>query len=912
MTESSIADRPPRTRWAWSLGVLLLLAGLTTLAWQLEKRRVEAERVLDFNRDTAQFTLELGDRLNLHAQFLRTFAIVFGNAPAPDAAGWQDLIARLQVNDHLPGVLAYGYAPRVYPEERAAFEAATRRKLGAEDFRITPAATADPAFPVRYLAPSQPVAGQALGFDMFSEPIRRAAILQACTSDAVAISAPTHLVFDRAGEVPGFIMYRAIYRPGLPTSSAEERRRALAGVAYSAYRTREFIQSLGLRVAPRLAFEIFDDQGYSSTLGREQLTLGYASRDDLAQQSVVRTTRSEISFGGRTWRVLFHELEEGSGTSVPDKPTLLLIAGLLLSASLAAILHFQINHRYRAEASAQRITHDLVATESALRVADTLKQAVLDAATEIAVIATDAQGTITLFNRGAERMLGYTASAMVGHGSVTRFHDAAEIHAREVALSERLGRPVTGFEVFATPAEAAGMDQSTWTYLRSDGQRLPVELTVTPQHDGQGRIFGYLGIAVDVSKRIAAEQELRAQHAILQSIIEHIPGGVSLVDGHLNFIAANRELGRLLELPPELLQKKDLSFYDVALFNAQRGEYGPGDPVEQARQRTELARNPVSHQVERERPNGRTLEIRGTPLPAGGFVTIYTDISARKAAEAELRRHRDHLQELVGERTARLERALAAAQAAHQAKSEFLANMSHELRTPMHAILSFSNLGMGRSQAPELERLHQYFSRIHESAERLLLLINDLLDLSQLESGQSPRNTEDFALPPILVDVRDHLESLLLERGLTLHIDVADPLPAVTGARQQIERVIHNLLSNAIKFSPPGGTIALQLVATTLPGGRRSGDSRRIPAILLAVVDQGPGIPDGELESIFDKFVQSTRTKTGAGGTGLGLAICREIVLAHRGTISAENNTGGGSTFKVCLPTKDPSAGEFS
>ena len=262
-------------------------------------------------------------------------------------------------------------------------------------------------------------------------------------------------------------------------------------------------------------------------------------------------------------------------------------------------------------------------------------------------------------------------------------------------------------------------------------------------------------------------------------------------------------------------------------------------------------------------------------------------------AQEELWHINENLELRVAERTADLQKARKAAEAANRVKSDFLSNISHELRTPMHVILNCAKIGMTHLETGNLPKIHQYLNNIRMSGERLSYLLNDLLDLSRMEARKVNLNSQRCNLFDILQLSVAELETLKAEKNinLVLHSSTADP--NVYCDRQQILQVFINLYSNAIKYSPVGGTIAITIADAAT--------EQRTPALLCSVEDQGIGIPPNELVMVFDKFVQSSKTKTGAGGTGLGLAICQEIVELHKGKIWAENGPAGGARFQLLL-----------
>jgi signal transduction histidine kinase len=236
------------------------------------------------------------------------------------------------------------------------------------------------------------------------------------------------------------------------------------------------------------------------------------------------------------------------------------------------------------------------------------------------------------------------------------------------------------------------------------------------------------------------------------------------------------------------------------------------------------------------------------------------------------------------------------AEMANKAKTEFLANMSHELRTPMHAMLSYSKLGIEKVD-DKSSKIFKYFSNISNSGERLLKLVNNLLDLSKLEAGKMEFNFIKSDIEQCVNQVQTELTSLISDKNIALKFNNKLKDNNIVFDQGTMVQVLINVISNAIKFSPMKGEIFL-----TLSDDLISYNSQKYPAVLVAVQDQGIGIPEDELGLIFDKFTQSSKTNKGSGGTGLGLSIAATIVENHKGKIWAENGTDRGAIIKILIP----------
>lgn len=380
---------------------------------------------------------------------------------------------------------------------------------------------------------------------------------------------------------------------------------------------------------------------------------------------------------------------------------------------------------------------------------------------------------------------------------------------------------------------------------------------------------GLVCIVEDVSALRAAAQNLRQSERLKRSVLDAISDSFALIDDSRRFVDVNQALCLQLGLHRSvLIGQTPESVWGEALG---RRLFPPLEAL-----------TPGSGQQEILLPV-RSGQRHPFLVSYGAIPDESGRLAYRFAFLADISRQKQIANSLL--------EAKEAAEAANQAKSSFLTNMSHELRTPMHAILSFSEMGQLRSASDS--DLNRYFERIQNAGQRLLALLNDLLDLSRLEADRMSYDKGMNSLQHTVLAAVSEVSSLTATRRISIETDADSPRIIAHFDRARITQVVINLLSNAIKFSPEGGVIHVDFVSdTTLPDGRA--------AVGLRVRDEGPGIPIEEIELIFESFVQGSQTQ--ASGTGLGLAISQRIVRDHGGEISAANHADGGAVFTVLLP----------
>lgn len=501
------------------------------------------------------------------------------------------------------------------------------------------------------------------------------------------------------------------------------------------------------------------------------------------------------------------------------------------------------------------ITAQKLAEEERERIANLLGN-VLAAATEVSIIATDAAGVITTFNRGAERLLGYAAKELIGQETPARFHLADEVMARGAELSALLGQPVQGFRVFVELPERSGAETHEWTYVHRDGRHIPVSLVVTTMRDESGRIIGYLGIALDITASKQAARELDQ----FKSTLDRTLDCVFMFDAEtMKFIYFNegalRQVGytrqELLAMHPYDI-KPEIS---AEQFHAMTAPLLAGE------------RDALTFETLHRHKNGQDIPVEvflqyfNHPGERAHFAAIVRDITERKRIDGM--------------------------------KNEFISTVSHELRTPLTSISGALGLIAGGALGDMPEKARQMIDIAHRNSLRLGFLINDLLDMEKLVAGKMQFNLQVQPLLPLIAQAIEANRAYGAPRRISIALQSALPDVQVRIDSERLMQVLANLLSNAIKFSFEDGTVEV-------------GMALQENTLRVTVTDHGQGIPAAFRERIFQKFSQADASDTRQkGGTGLGLAISRELIQRMGGSIGFASEEGKGACFYFELPCGD-------
>jgi Na+/proline symporter/signal transduction histidine kinase/ActR/RegA family two-component response regulator len=387
-----------------------------------------------------------------------------------------------------------------------------------------------------------------------------------------------------------------------------------------------------------------------------------------------------------------------------------------------------------------------------------------------------------------------------------------------------------------------------------------------------------------------ASRKLRFNRELLETMMDNLPQGVCVVNAEMRLVAWNQRYLDLFDYPSGFVFAGQ-PVEELIEYNAERGWCGPGDARMHARKRVAYMRAHSPHTSERRRPDGRVIELRGQPLPEGGFVTAFNDVTGHKRTEESLREINETLEMRVEERTRQLAAAVAQAEQANESKTRFVMAASHDLLQPLGAARLF-NAAL-RSRADANADLRGLAERVDNSLAAAGELLEDLLDISRLDAGGVRAEVAEFDVMQLLQSLQEQFAPVAAQRGITLSI-VKTRL-RVRSDHRLLRRVLQNFIGNALRYTETG---------CVLIGARRRGSGQHVE---LQVIDTGPGIPLENQRAVFEEFRRLAQPSPwGEKGLGLGLSICERIAAILEATLTLRSDPNHGSAFGIVVPRAAP------
>ncbi len=837
-SNSSVRSAIAMTAAAQVLGLVLTGAGVV---WQLHSISVAAQE--KFERRAERIERDVRRKLALPVYGLNGLRGMFaaGQVTRSEFRAW---VESRDLPGEFPGVRGLGFIERVKRDDLENFVAAQRAD-GRPEFAVDTAGNAPDLYVVKFIEPAASNRSSP-GKDVGREAVRREAAERAARSGSPALSGSITLAMDgRPG--PGFLYFVPVYRQNGAAALAtpEQRQSMTVGLLYAPIMVSEIMKGVTDVAQGTLDIQLLENetaQPGNPLFDSQRDASGKEAAAPRVSDHAYESLRHFV-VGGRTLVLRATSTPAFEATIDRYSVAVTAVGGALASFLMALTVWLLAVGRVRAQRRAQRMTADLA------RLARVVQH------TSNSVALADAQMRITWVNEGFTRITGYTLAEAVGR-------TPGEL------LASGKADPATIKTLRDAMVAGAGCRVEVLNRAK-DGREYWIHTEVQPTRDESGVLVGFMEIGSDVTERRALDEELRRSNELMSGVLQNLPCGLSVVDDQLKLLAHNAQYRQLLDLPDALFDTSTASFDQIARYSAERGDYGPGEVDDIVAGVLARARNPAVQFFERGRPNGLPLDVRRAPIPGGGFVTTYTDVTARRLAEVQLKE------------------ALVRAEQASVTKSQFLANMSHEIRTPMSAILGM--LGLLRKTELTTRQL-DYATKTEGAARSMLGLLNDILDFSKAEAGKMTLDPRPFRLDRLLRDLSVILSANVGAKTIDVLFDIDPAVPrCLLGDDTRLQQVLINLGGNAIKFTSVGEVVlSLRVLART----------EKDVLLEFAVRDSGIGIAPEHQAHIFTGFSQAEASTTRRfGGTGLGLAICQRLVGLMGGELRLDSTPGQGSTF---------------
>jgi PAS domain S-box-containing protein len=887
----------------------LLLTGIAAFYVQKTTEVKDRDR---FERSAEEISGAMDGRLEACVALLRAGTGLFAASHEVEPEEFRKFVATLDLSHHYSGIQGIGFSVRLLPDQKDRTVAAMRQN-GFQDFKVWPEGDRPEYHSIIYLEPLDRRNRAAIGYDMFTEPVRRAAMEKARDGGLPVASGRVMLVQEiDAEKQEGFLIYAPVYRNDSAPTNVAERREALVGFVYAAFRAGDLLRATVANLEHKgISFQVYDG------ISPDANALLYDSRKQSAASSKFASL-STINVAGRPWTISYQSGPEFDAGSPLSLALMTLLGGGLISLLLFVITTSQTRARAIAERAVRELKqsekslrqslHDKTTAESALRKSEESYRELFENANDI-VYTLDLDYKLTSVNKAGELITGYRSAEVLGNSIITIVKPESIAIMREMMQRKMAGESRTNYEI---------------EIQRKDGKIRTLEISSRLISEN-GKPVGIQGIARDITERKLGEEKLRLanQQALVE--YEHL---LERIASLAQALGAARELPAIFPALREFaLASVPCDGLFVSLYDHDKdirtAVYGWGDGNEI--NVSELPAMPVTAAG----PNSRAVRTgeivitddymtatsghpqvivgpddglrpqssMAVPMSVLGRIIGTIEVQsyergAYRQEHATAMRMAANLTAVAIENTqllARESKSRAQAEESNRLKDEFLATVSHELRTPLTAILGWAR--MLDSEKLDDATAARAMQTILRNAKAQAQIIDDILDVSRIVTGNLQLNLEPTDLAPVIEAAVNVVKPTAEAKKISI-VTKFDAQPAVvSGDAHRLQQIVWNLLSNAIKFTSERGWVQVELHEV---------DSH----VEIKVSDNGQGISAGFLPYVFERFRQAdSSTARTYGGLGLGLAIARHLVEIHGGQVSAQSEgEGKGATFIVRLP----------
>ena len=826
----------PRISHFLMIFILIFSVGATLMSWKSVSIRADQRDQSRFDALAAESESALQFKMKSYEQSLLAGVGLFSTLSQVSSHDWRHYVDVIQIRTQFPGINGIGYIANVRDEDLVAFLEQTKAD-GAPDFTVKPEGDHPANFIITFIEPLD-INLPAQGLNIAFEENRREAAITAMETGRSTITKRILLVQD-SEKTPGFLLLLPIYKADAPVATPGQRRDATLGWIYAPFIGKNFLQNLTLSQGDSIHIEVFD----GAVASPETLIYTSLATGDTASEPLFTRTR-QIEVMQQTWTLVWKSSARFESLSNDPLSKLILLGGAALTGLLAFIFLMTVRQNGLVQEEVALKTRKVVEARRSL-------QAVLDTVVD-GIVSISPVGQIRGFNPAAERIFGYRAGEVIGQN--------VNILMPEPYRSEHDGYLHTFFKKVGAKPIAAGR---TVTAQRKDGSIFPMELFVN--EIGLSSERGFVGSIRDITERITARNALEASEQTFRQAME---------------LAS---IGMVLVCPAGACLRVNKAFCDVLgydegelLGSTIRELTHPDDLIKDLALMDDLVAGRISSYRLEKRFISKTRNVVWTKVS----VSIVRkpdgtpDYTIKQVEDISDRREMDRL------------------------KSEFVSTVSHELRTPLTSIRGSLGLVVGAMSSALPQNILDLIKIAHKNSERLIALVNDILDIDKLDSGEMHFEISHQKLGPIVAQAMEANRPFADTHGVTLQVQQCESDAEVMVDSLRLMQVLTNLISNAAKFSPAGS----QVVVSTEVVEKK---------VWIRVRDQGIGISDNFKSRIFSKFAQADASPTRQkGGTGLGLLISKRLVERMAGEIGFESIFGQGTTFWVSFPLAAPTGFE--